>query len=91
MSGIVYLPGATIPITDVGDSYPPGNGVNQVDPGPYLVCVTSNVNTYCCRGRDHPGSGFVGNWLFPGGTIVLHNKVNKVNFTFRFHTHFVER
>ncbi len=57
MSGTVYLPGDTIPITDVGDSYLPGNGTNLVDPGPSLVCVTSNVNANCCRCQDHPGSG----------------------------------
>ncbi len=77
MSGTVYLPGDTIPITDVGDSYLPGSGVNQDDPGPSLVCVTSNVNTNCCRGRDHTGtSGPVGNWLFPDGTIILGNNAN---------------
>ncbi len=76
MSGTVYLPGDTIPITDVGDSYPPGSGDNQVDTGPSLVCVTSNVNTMCCRGSDHPGSGSVGNWLYPNRTIVLGNTAN---------------
>ncbi len=76
LSGTVYLPGDTIPITDVGDSYPPGITKNQDDPGPSLVCVTSNVNTMCCRGRDHPGSGPVGNWSYPDGTIVLGNADN---------------
>ncbi len=71
MNGTVYLPGATIPITDVGDSFPPDDTNNPPDPGPSLVCVTSNVNTVCCRGIDHPGSGSVGNWLYPNGTIVL--------------------
>ncbi len=75
MSGTVYLPGATIPITDVGDSYLPGSGANQVEPGPSLVCVTSNVNTMCCRGSDS-GSGPVGNWFYPDGTIVLGNSAN---------------
>ncbi len=60
----------TIPFTDVGDSYPPGSGVNQDDLRPSLVCVTSNVNTMCCRGSDHPGSGPVGNWIYPNGTKV---------------------
>ncbi len=48
----VFLPGATILITDVGDSYPPGDQTNQDLPGPSLVCVTSNVNNMCCRGGD---------------------------------------
>ncbi len=76
MRGTVYLSGATIPITDVGDSYLPGSGVNQDDPGPSLVCVTKNVNTICCRGKDHPGIGGVGNWFYPDGTIVLGNNPN---------------
>ncbi len=77
MRGTVYLPGDTIPITDVGDSYPPGDTTNPTDPGPSLVCVTSNVNTNCCRGGDHPGDGPVGNWLYPNSTIVLGNSVNE--------------
>ncbi len=60
----------------MGDSYLPGSGTNQVDPGPSLVCNTSNVNTMCCRGSDHPGSGAVGNWLYPDGTMVLINNAN---------------
>ncbi len=87
MSGTVYLPGATIPITDVGDSYLPGSAMNQVDPGPSLVYVTSNVNTMCCRGGDHPGSGSVGDWLYPNGTIVLGNSANpNGDFTRSVHT-----
>ncbi len=76
LSGTIYLPGDTIPITDVGDGFLPGYSYNQVDPGPSLVCVTSNVNTMCCRGGDHPGSGAVGNWLYSNGTIVLGNSAN---------------
>ncbi len=74
MSGTVYLPGDSIPITDVGDSFPPGDTNDH--PGPSLVCVTSNVNTMCCRGGDHPGNGSVGNWFYPNGTIVLGNNAN---------------
>ncbi len=60
----------------MGDSFLPGN-TNPPDPGPSLVCVTSNINTMCCRGRDHPGTGGpVGNWLFPDGTIILGNNAN---------------
>ncbi len=85
MNGTIYLPGDTILITDVGDSYLPDSVMNQVDPGPSLVCVTSNVNTMCCRGADHPGSGSVGNWLYPNGTIVFGNHFNR-DFTRSFHT-----
>ncbi len=88
MSGTVYLPGDTIPITDVGDSYPPDNTTNPTDPGPSIVCVTSNVNTNCCRGKDHPGTtGPVGNWLFPNGSMVLGNGGNpNGDFTRSSHT-----
>ncbi len=40
------------------------------------MCVTSNVNTNCCRGSDNPGSDPVGNWFYPNGTIVLGNSAN---------------
>ncbi len=75
MSDTIYLPGDTIPITDVGDGFP--DTTNPTDPGPSLVCVTSNVNTMCCRGSDHPGSGPVGNLFYPNGTIVLGNGANQ--------------
>ncbi len=38
-----------MPITDVGDGFP-DESIDPTDPGPSLVCVTSNVNTMCCRG-----------------------------------------
>ncbi len=57
----------------------------KVDTGPSLVCVTSNVNTMCCRGRDHPTS--VGNWFYPDGTIILENGDNPFgDFTRSSHT-----
>ncbi len=65
LSGTVYLPGATIPITDVGDGFPSTS--NPPDPGPSLVCNTSNVNILCCRGSDNPNGGGQGNWLYPDG------------------------
>ncbi len=69
------------------DSFLPRSGANQDDPGLSLVCVTSNVNTMCCRGRDHPGSGPVGNWFYPNGTIVLGNSDNpNGDFTRSSHT-----
>ena len=76
MNGTIYLPGDTIPITDVGTSFLFGDFYNRVDPGSSLVCVTSYVNTMCCRGLDHPGSGTVGNWLYPDGTIIVQKGIN---------------
>ncbi len=71
MRGTVYLPGDTISITDVGDSTV-DLCEERTDPGLSLVCVTTKVNTNCCRGRDNSGGGGgrVGNWLYPNGTIV---------------------
>ena len=58
----MYLPGDTVLITAIGDS--------ETDPDSSLVCVTSNVNLNCCRGRD---GGNVGEWYFPDGTMVCRN------------------
>ena len=59
---MVHLPGDTVLITAIGDS--------ETDPDSSLVCVTSNVNTQCCRGRD---GGNVGEWYLPDGTMVHRN------------------
>ncbi len=76
MSGTIYLPGNTIPITDVGDIFITDGPSKPTDPGPSLVCVTSNVNTNCCRNKDNSDNGPLGNWLFPNGSIVLGNGAN---------------
>ena len=62
LNAVVYLPGDTVLITDIGFSL-----LAHPDPGSSLVCNTSNVNTNCCRSRDR---GNVGEWYFPSGTIV---------------------
>ena len=44
---------------------------SRSDPGSTLVCVTTNVNTACCRGRHNPyGYGQVGEWYYPNGNKV---------------------
>ena len=58
-----YLPGSTVLITDIGT---PG-GTDPDQPGGTLVCVTTNINTQCCRNSD---GGNVGDWYFPNGTRV---------------------
>ena len=60
LNGTTYSSGATVPITGIGVRY--GNNA-----GSSLVCVTSNVNTVCCRSTD---GGRVGGWHFPNGSIV---------------------
>ena len=67
LNGVVYLPSDTVLITDIGIGI--GVWVNP-DPGSSLVCNTSNVNTHCCRGRNNPNGGSLGEWYFPNGTIV---------------------
>ena len=89
LRGTVYLPGDTISITDVGDGYlPECTNDNQFDPGSSLVCVTSNVNTNCCRGSDHPGDGSVGNWMYPNDTAVLGNNDLNASRDFTRSSHF---
>ena len=62
----MYLPGDTVLITDIGAQLSP------TDPGTSLVCVTSNVNTDCCRGSDNPNGGSLGEWFF-NGIIIPRN------------------
>ena len=66
LAGTLYLPGDTVLITEIGD-FPPATV--PTDPGTSLVCVTSNVNTECCRGSDNPNGGRQGEWFFNGNII----------------------
>ena len=60
----VYLPGDTLRITDIGYT----NHYYYYSPvGSSLVCISSNVNTQCCR-RSNGGN--VGEWFFPNGSMV---------------------
>ena len=73
LNGIIqHPPGASVLISDIG----PQPADNRSDPGSTLVCVTTNVNTACCRGGDNNGltnatAGAVGEWYYPSGTQVL--------------------
>ena len=69
LSGTVYLPGDTILITDIGS----GNSNNKSDPGSSLVCVTTNVNTQCCRSAD---GGAKGEWYLSDRTRIVSNPNN---------------
>ena len=57
----MLLPGDSVLITDIGDSF--SSGVP-------LRCETTNINMDCCRERD---GGNVGEWYHPDGTIVPRN------------------
>ena len=65
LNGTVYLPGDTVLITDIG-LFVRASG--PVDPGTSLVCVTTNVNTECCRGSD---GGNWGEWYLPPSVILV--------------------
>ena len=66
----MYLPGDAVLITDIGEF----NTENRTNPGTSLVCVTSNVNTKCCRKMDEPNNrGNVGEWYFPNDALVPRN------------------
>ena len=60
----IYLPGGSVLITDIGEQ----EESDRSNAGSTLVCVTSNVNTACCRGKDG-GNG--GDWFYPNGSMVL--------------------
>ena len=62
LGNIIYLSGESVVITDIGEQQ-----LDRPDPGSTLVCVTTNVNTQCCRGRD---GGSVGDWFYPDGSMV---------------------
>ena len=76
LNGVVYLPGETVLITDIGEvdgQLPFRARISRADPGRSLVCATRNVNTQCCRpSDDNPRmSRRIGQWHFPDGSAVF--------------------
>lgn len=67
LNGEIYPSGSSVLITDIGVA----NSANN--PGSSLVCVTSDINSQCCRGSD---GGNVGEWYFPDGSTVLRRREN---------------
>ncbi len=65
LDGVIYNPGSSINITDIGEQPP-----DRSDAGSTLVCVTTNVNTGCCRGSDNPNGEGIGGWLDPNNTLI---------------------
>ena len=63
LNGQTLPSGSKISITDIGVVNPS----DLLDTASALVCVTSEVNTQCCRTRD---GGNVGEWYFPDGSII---------------------
>ena len=71
LNNIIYLHGDSVLITDIGEQ-----PLDRADAGSTLVCVTTHVNTQCCRGSDNPNGGVQGEWLYPNGSMVP--RANKI-------------
>ena len=87
LNGEAYIPGASVLISDIGPQ-----SADRSDPGSTLVCVTTNVNTACCRKGDNNGvtnatAGSVGEWYYPDGTLVPHPSGNVSDFARIGYTH----
>ena len=65
LNGTIHLPGDSVLVSDIGPQPD-----NRNDPGSTLVCVTTNVNTACCRTNDNNAMGAVGDWYYPNSTKV---------------------
>ncbi len=65
LNGVIYNPGSSINITDIEEQ-----PSDRSDAGSTLVCVTTNVNTECCRASDNPNGGGIGGWLDPNNTLI---------------------
>ncbi len=65
LDGVIYNPGSSINIADIGEQ-----SSDRSDAGSTLVCVSTNVNTQCCRGIDNPNGGGIGGWLDPSNRQI---------------------
>jgi len=80
LSGIIYQPGDQILPSNIGPQ--PSNRIN---PGATLVCVTTNINTACCRAADNNGmttdkTGSAGEWYYPNGNQVPRPDIEMMKF-----------
>ena len=77
LNSVVYYQGDTVLITDIGTQ-----PSDRSEDGSTLVCVTTNVNSDCCRTKDNPSNnlhgGAVGNWYYPDGTMVPRPSANSI-------------
>ena len=77
LNGIIHPPEDTLYLPDIG-SQPD----DRRYPGSTLICVTTNINTACCRENDNNGmtnatAGAVGEWYYPNGTLVPSPRKNE--------------
>ena len=87
LNGMTYPPGDFVLISDIGPQPAYRN-----DSGSTLICVTTNVNTACCRSNDNNAlsnatAGSVGEWYYPNGTIVPRPGSNVTDFERVRYTH----
>ena len=79
LNNVTYSPGDSILISDIGPE-----GANRTDAGSSLICVTTNVNTDCCRSSDNVNNntngGAVGEWIFPNDSMVPRNTNTTYSF-----------
>ena len=81
LKGVILLPGESVVISDIGPQTS-----DRSNTGSTLVCVTTNINTACCRRIDNnrvtnATAGAVGEWLYPNSTLVPRpGDVNVVDF-----------
>ena len=80
LNGEILLPGESVVISDIG--FQPTDRSNT---GSTLVCVTTNINTACCRANDNNAhtnatAGAVGEWYYPNSTLVPRPNGNVVDF-----------
>ena len=83
--GTIYYDGDSVLISDIGPQ--PDDRSN---PGSTLACVTTNVNTACCRRSDNLNTakaGAVGEWHYPNGTLVPRASFHVVDFARLAYTH----
>ena len=64
LNGEIYPSGSSVVITEIGEHDPNTGAYN---PDSSLACVTSEVNSQCCRERD---GGNLGEWQFPDSSMV---------------------
>ena len=70
LNGHMYVSGDSVLVSDIGPQ-----PADRSNPGSTLICITTNINTICCRRGDNNGqtndtAGAVGEWLYPNGTLV---------------------
>ena len=72
LNGTIHRPGGSVLVSDIGPQPDSRN-----DSGSTLVCVTTNVNTACCRSNDNNALPALGHWYYPNSTKVPRGTASK--------------